>query len=114
MRPITKLPHPDTVCGRHHGQRDAERRAPGRGGGVDVSIVRVHDLADDGQAEAGALRLGGEERTEYAIEIVGGDARTVIANFDDHLGGHRIGDRLLILTGLETRAYLDVALSAQG
>ena len=31
---------------------------------VDAPVVRVDDLADDGQAEAGALRLGREERAE--------------------------------------------------
>ena len=42
----------------------------------------VHDLARDGEAEAGACarRLGGEERIEHAAEVLGGNPRSGVAD----------------------------------
>ena len=48
---------------------------PGAEDRVDAAVVRVDDLAHDGQAQAGALGLGREKRTEDALEIVGARCR---------------------------------------
>src|SRR5262249_3472098 len=55
------------VCARHR-QRDAKPRARIRSAvDVDAPVVRVDDLANDRQTEAGAGDLGREERIEDAI-----------------------------------------------
>ena len=70
--------------GWHDGQRDAERGAsPRRRDGVDMSVMRIHDLAHDGQTQARALWLGRKERTENPLEIVGRNAGSVVPDFDN-------------------------------
>src|SRR6266581_2784882 len=47
------------------GDGDGEGRAgAGRAGPPELALVLLHDLAADGQAKAGALRLRGEELLE--------------------------------------------------
>src|ERR1035437_8111823 len=41
---------------------------------VDAAFVRLDDLLGDGHAEAGALFLGGKERVEDPVDLVGGDS----------------------------------------
>ena len=50
---------------------------------IDAPVVRVHDLADDRQPEARALRLGREERVEDPSRIVRRHARAVVGDLDD-------------------------------
>ena len=53
------------------------KRVPpfGRALDVDPAVVRVDDLADDRQPQAGALRLGREERAEDPVHHVRRHAR---------------------------------------
>src|SRR5215204_2229979 len=48
------------------------------------SVMRVHDLPDDGQAKPGALGLRREERVEHFFRHVGQNPRSVIGKFDEH------------------------------
>ena len=94
-------------------QRDAEpRAAPVRGGHVDAALVRVHDLADDGEAEPGALRLGREKRVEDLLGDLRRHARPVVGDVDDH-GRHRlvaVGQQRAVGGGVrEPRRDLDAA-----
>src|SRR5439155_1904861 len=41
---------------------------------VDLAAVVLHDAVHKGQAQPGAVGLGGEERLEDVAEIAGGDA----------------------------------------
>ena len=50
---------------------------------VDASIVRVHDLADDGKAEARTLGLGREEGIENPVAQLARDARPVVGHVHD-------------------------------
>src|SRR5215211_8484072 len=66
-------------------KRDAETRAPVRPrGDVDPAVVCVDDLANDRQAEAGALWLGREERTEDLVDDVRRHAGAVVHHIDLH------------------------------
>ena len=40
----------------------------------------LNDLGDDGQAQAGSPLLGGEERIEYPLQVLGRDAHSFIDN----------------------------------
>ena len=51
--------------------------------------MEVHDLFDDGHAEAGARGLRGEERQEDLFPVFGGDAGAVVDDLDD--GGVLVG-----------------------
>jgi len=51
--------------------------------------MRVHDLADDGEAEAGALGLGREERVEDFVGHLRHHARAIVGHIDDD-GGHGV------------------------
>ena len=76
--------------------------------------MRVHDLAHDRQAQARALRLGREERTENALQVVGRNARPGVAHFDDDLRRLRlaVADRL-VFARQQRRADVDVAFAAE-
>ena len=80
-----------------------------------MSVVRVDHLAHDRQAEAGALRLGREERTENSLEIVGRDAGPVVAHFDDDLRRQRLDRRPAGSSspGSSVAADLDVPFAAE-
>src|SRR5215472_10499139 len=47
---------------------------------AEVAVVGFHDLSGDGQPEAGAARLRGEERLEDPLPELGGDASTRVAD----------------------------------
>src|SRR5688500_4514283 len=53
---------------------------------VEAAVVRVHDLADDGEPEARPLRLGREEGIEDLLRDVLRNPRTVV----DHFHAHRL------------------------
>ncbi len=75
-----------SVSGAVHGQEHAENAAfAGFALHCYLTAVLVHDLGNDGQAQAHALRLGGEERIEDAVELLGVDARAAVDHRD--LGG---------------------------
>src|SRR5207249_3090192 len=48
---------------------------------ADRAVMVGDDLVYQGQAQAGAGILGGEERDEHALQVVGGDARPVVLKF---------------------------------
>ena len=50
------------------------------------TAVLVHDFRNDRQAEADALRLGGEKRIEDVLDVLGGDAGAAVDHRDF---GHR-------------------------
>ena len=75
---------------------DAEGRAAPVKAVVDCdrTMMDVDDALDDGEPEACARGLGAEravEAVEDAFALLGGDARTVVADFDDCAVGVRIG-----------------------
>src|SRR6266511_4894144 len=67
------------------GDGDGEGRAgAGRAGPPELALVLLDDLAADGQAEAGALRLRGEELLEQAAADLRRNAGPRIAHGDLH------------------------------
>src|SRR5688572_28194871 len=74
-RTATRLPvrqgqrkgHPRPLLGRHHPH---------------PAVVSDDDFLDEGEAETGAARLGGEEGTEHALGHRRGDPRPVVADDD--------------------------------
>jgi len=69
---------------------DTEDGATGLvGEALDFPTVRENDLLNDGEAEAGALALllHGEVGFENLGAAFGGDARTVVAHFEDDFRG---------------------------
>src|SRR5437899_3217589 len=76
MRPCISAP-------RRHRQRDLELGpAADLARHLDRALVRLDDLLRDRHAEPGAVLLGGEERVEDAVELLGRDARAVVAQAD--------------------------------
>jgi len=58
--------------------------------------MQLHDTPNDGQPQAGALGLAGEERLEDLVAIVLGHSRPAVGDLDDQaaaLGAHGDGDR---------------------
>ena len=49
---------------------------------VRAGSVRTHDLARQGQADAGTLGAGGEERVEYMFRVSIGNGPAVVGNMD--------------------------------
>ena len=49
-----------------------------------LPVVRVDDLADDGEPEPGALRLGREERIEHLVGHVRRHPGPVVGHLDQH------------------------------
>ena len=54
---------------------------------LDVAVMLLDDVVDDGQAQAGPLadRLGGEERIEYLFQVLFRDAAAVVLEADGDL-----------------------------
>jgi hypothetical protein len=78
---------------------------------VDAAVVRVDDLAHDGQPEAGALGLGGEERIEDAIRELRGHAGPVVGHLHDDRACRRrcvAGLRVLVVAEAARRRDGDV------
>src|SRR5205823_1763033 len=76
MRPCISAP-------RRHRQRDLELGpAADLARHLDRALVRLDDLLRDRHAEPGAALLGGEERVEDAVELLGRDAAAVVAHPD--------------------------------
>src|SRR4051812_29572740 len=65
-----------------HRQGDPEACAGAAAGDVDPSVVRVYDLADNGQAEARPLWLGGEKRVENPVGQLRRNPRPVVIDVD--------------------------------
>src|SRR5207248_5256925 len=53
------------------------------GSDVDHAVVQLEDLAQDGEAEAGAARFGGEERIDDAHELRLADGTARVRELDD-------------------------------
>src|SRR5262249_50893884 len=73
------------VLGRrwYRGQRDAyPGTPPARAVDGDVAAVQVHDALDDRHAEAGPRGLGGEERHEDLVAMLGSDPDARVADLD--------------------------------
>src|SRR5262245_27792224 len=92
------------------GQRDRELGpAPRFAHHIDGTLVRLDDLARIRHAEPGALLLGGEERVEDAIDLVGRDAAAIVAHahhgataavFDEQIDAPALGERLERVDGV--------------
>src|SRR5205085_880131 len=67
----------------HHEARATDRRRAD----LDAALVLLDDVAHDRQAEPGALAvgLGGEERLEDALAILGRDARPGVLDLYDQV-----------------------------
>src|SRR5207253_10665097 len=50
-----------------------------------LAAVGLDDAVDDGEAEAGAPLLGGEERVEDALQVVGADALARVGDLEQRL-----------------------------
>src|SRR5437868_11035428 len=69
-------------------QRDREGAAPARlAPHRDPAVVPFDDAVDDGQAEAGAACLGGEEGIEDARQVLGGDSLARVLDLEHGLAG---------------------------
>ena len=113
MRPISYLPMFRTDGTTGSGILNVAPRP-----GADTASMRpscaLTTLRTMARPEARALRLGREERTEDALEVVGADARPVVAHLDDDLRRQRIGRAgRLVLARHELDVNLDVALAAE-
>src|SRR6185312_407144 len=79
--PLGKSPAALLLRRRAVGQPKLRDRAPAlTGAEADATFVRFGDLPHQGQADAGAAGLGGEERHEQVV--AGGQTRTVVENVD--------------------------------
>src|ERR1051326_6726900 len=88
LRTLGDLPRKRAVTS-HHGQRDAERRATEIApGDVDMAAMLLDDVANDRQAEAGALavELGRVERLEDFLAVTLGDAGAGVGDLDQDAG----------------------------
>ncbi len=86
--------HETSTARRCLGGRDAEARCeavppPSRGSHVTLPPCGLDDVARDGEAEAGALSLGREERIEDARADGLGDAAAAVLHVDDD--AHALG-----------------------
>ena len=97
------------------GRKIGERRA-GADGGIDSDLAAM--LADDlehrGEAEAGAMPLGREERVENLLEVLRRDAAAVVLHLELHVVAR--GQRGNLIRGQRGigGAYPDMARAALG
>src|SRR5262245_54776945 len=79
-------------CGRATGKVQDERRAGlARVDDAQLPAVGTHELARDGQAEPGALLLGGEERREDRVPLGRWHAGTLVDDAELHAVGDGTG-----------------------
>src|SRR4030095_3214539 len=70
---------------RRGGERDADAGAAAwRALNADVAPVEIDDLLEEGQPEAGARGLGGEEGQEDLLSVFRCDAAAGVGDLDDH------------------------------
>ena len=60
-----------------------DRFEAGPGGGRDRAAVEPHDLAGQAEPDARAAVLGREEGDEDLVEVLGGDAGSVVPDLED-------------------------------
>src|SRR5688500_16776131 len=78
------------LCFGRRRQGDGEAGAAARVDEFDLAAMRLDDRAAEREADAETARFGGEKALEQAGDMVGGDARTAILDFDPDPAAFRL------------------------